>query len=262
MRQKIQINSIFFFKILIIVITLTGLSISCGNFPQQKDNALKDARETYARALDYSKTDNMEALSKAKQTLDKAENANDIEDVKHFAYLAKQQAQIAITIAERQQLGRLERLDKREFKPQPKPIRQPTIKNRQLEEKLLQWQKHQIGSLMITLNNVFETNKINLSTQAHNDIETVAKFLKQHPKLKILIEAHTNNVGTHQHNWGLSERYATSVKFAFMEYGISSKRMKIKNFSEKPVVRHYSKEEHQQNRRVEIMVFKNPVNGE
>ena len=150
MRKKNLFNPIHLFKLLNFIIIIPALTTSCGNIPQ-KDDLLKDARKTYNRAIAYSKVTNAEALSKAKQALDKAENANDIEDIKHLAYLAKQQAQIAITIAERQKIGT--QLDKQKWKldkPQPKPSLQPTIKNRQLEKKLVQWQNHQTSPLMIT----------------------------------------------------------------------------------------------------------------
>jgi outer membrane protein OmpA-like peptidoglycan-associated protein len=260
MRKKTLFKFIELFKVFIFILIINIFGTNCSHI-SQKDDLLKEARETYTRAVTHSKATNVEALSKAKQALENAEKANDLEEIKHLAYLAKQQAQIAITIAKRQKIGtQSERLDKSTWKitkSQPKASRQATIKNRQLAKKLVQWQNHQTSPLMITLNDVFETDKTSLLPQTRDDIETIAKFLKQHPNLKVLIEGHTNNISTHQHNLGLSERYATSIKFVFMEYGITSNRITVKGFGEtNPTASNDSKEGHQKNHRVEIIVLR------
>jgi outer membrane protein OmpA-like peptidoglycan-associated protein len=82
-------------------------------------------------------------------------------------------------------------------------------------------------------------------------------FLKQHPYIKISVESHTDNVGTHTHNLGLSERRATSVKFALMNYGITSKRITVKGVGEtRPIGSNHTQQGRQKNRRVEIIVFR------
>ncbi|RKZ88272.1 MAG: hypothetical protein DRR19_12725 [Candidatus Parabeggiatoa sp. nov. 1] len=83
--------------------TLSGFIAGCGSLPE-RDNILREARETYAQAKANPNTANIEARYDAKKNLESAENAKDVEEMKHFAYLAHRQAQRTIAVAERKAL--------------------------------------------------------------------------------------------------------------------------------------------------------------
>jgi len=260
MRMKVPSNYRNFLKIWLLFFIISGLTTGCGSNISKNDGILKEARDTYAVAAAYESSANLEALSKAKKALENAENAETVEEIKHFAYLAKQQAQIAISIAERQKTER-ERLVGQKNSRIDKPIletqQQSVSINPQLEKQLNNWQQRQMGSLTITLNEVFENDHTDLSQTAQSDIKTLAAFLKQHPYFRISIEGHTDNAGIHTHNLGLSERRATSVKFALMNDGITSKRITVKGFGEtRPIGSNRTQQGRQKNRRVEIIIFR------
>jgi OOP family OmpA-OmpF porin len=112
-------------------------------------------------------------------------------------------------------------------------------KTPKLKKKLAKWEKTYNGRLVVTL---FDVDK--------RDIKILAKFIKQHPNLKISVEGHTDNKGNRQHNLGLSERRATSVKFSLMEHGIASTRITAKGLGEsRPISSN-------KNRRVEIIIHR------
>lgn len=106
-----------------------------------------------------------------------------------------------------------------------------SLKIWQLQSQLAQWQNNQTERLVVTLEkDLFETTDLRAEYIAH--IETVAAFLEQNPELKVSIEVYSDAKGNHQYDLGLSERRATTVRFALMEQGISSKRLIVKDISE------------------------------
>jgi len=254
-----------FIKTLIIVITLSALA-GCGSVPE-KHELLNQARQAIAQAEANPNTANSEALSQAKQALNQAELSEDAEILEHFVHAAKRQAQIAIEVAKRQAIEseteQLAQYDPTNPLTQTDPVwaetsppvsRQPVQTNRQLQRKLAQWQK--TGRLVITLDDMFEIGKTDLSPQTRHDLGTIAAFLKKHPQLKISVEGHTDNTGTPQHNLGLSERQATSIKFALMEHGITSNRILVKGLgATSPVTSNSTYNGRQKNRRVELIIF-------
>ncbi|WP_069471636.1 OmpA family protein [Candidatus Marithrix sp. Canyon 246] len=123
--------------------------------------------------------------------------------------------------------------------------------NPKLKKKLAKWEKSHSGRLVVTLLDelLFDVDK--------RDIKILAKFLKQHPNLKISVEGYTDNKGNRQHNFGLSERRATSVKFSLMEHGIASTRITAKGLGEsRPVASNRKRAGRKKNRRVEIIIHR------
>ena len=131
--------------------------------------------------------------------------------------------------------------------------------NPKLKKKLTQWEKSHSGRLVVTLLDelLFDVDKSDLKSEAKRDIKILAKFLKRHPNLKISVEGYTDNKGNRQHNFGLSERRATSVKFSLMEHGIASTRIRAKGLGEsRPVASNSKRAGRKKNRRVEIIIHR------
>ena len=211
------------------VVVLINELVACGGVPidqshLNKDDILKEAREAYNQAQQHSNATNSAELSKAKHALERAENAKTDKEMQHLAYIAKQQAKIANTIAKRQSLDmqNIQEQQRQSFKTGIKKA-----KNLQLQQKLSAWYKHKIGRLKLVLDDGFKTT--DLQFQSNLDVEIIAAFLKQHPELKVSVEGHTDNNGTYQYNLGLSKRYATTVKFALIQQGVASKRIHVNN---------------------------------
>lgn len=248
-------NRFFCATRLFFFITISGLLASCSGIAEkERDDILKKARKTYAQAKTYPHTAQLKELSTAKQSLIQAEKAEDVEELKRLAKLAIQKTQNAIEIAER-------KVAKQNAEKEREMQRLAEVRkkfNPKLQKKLAQWNKKNVGRLVVTLLNhvSFDIDKSELQPEAIRDIKIVAKFLKRQPKLNVSIEGHTDNKGSRQHNLGLSERRATAVKFALMKQGISSKRIQAKGFGEsRSVASNRKRAGRRKNRRVELIIF-------
>lgn len=105
----------------------------------------------------------------------------------------------------------------------------------------------------ITLNVLFDTNKAVIKKNSFQDVDNLAAVMKKYPDLNVIIEGHTDSVGSAASNKKLSQRRADAVKKYMVEKsGIDAKRLTAKGFGEdKPVASNATKEGRQKNRRVE-----------
>jgi outer membrane protein OmpA-like peptidoglycan-associated protein len=118
----------------------------------------------------------------------------------------------------------------------------------------LKLQKTERG-LVLTLGDVlFDTGQATLTTGAYATLDRLAAALRQHPERKVLIEGHTDSVGSSENNQGLSERRARSVQVALTKRGVEGNQItalgKGENF---PMVSNDSADGRQSNRRVELI---------
>jgi OmpA-OmpF porin, OOP family len=88
-------------------------------------------------------------------------------------------------------------------------------------------------------------------------LDDSVKILQDNPDLKVLIEGHTDSVGTKEYNQKLSVRRAEAVRAHLVSKGIDKKRLDVKGFGlTKPIASNKTKEGRAQNRRVEFTVVK------
>ncbi len=84
-------------------------------------------------------------------------------------------------------------------------------------------------------------------------LDRVAEILKNNPSLKIEIQGHTDNVGSHDYNIMLSKRRAQAVTDYLARHGISPDRMTVQGFGEtRPVASNDTEDGRSKNRRVQI----------
>ena len=109
----------------------------------------------------------------------------------------------------------------------------------------------------IDLGIVFDTDSAKIKS---TDLEKFEKFVAYAKKVSdkgILIEAHTDDVGSAKYNMGLSHRRAMSAKKQLVEMGIDEKRITTKGYGEsKPKVENTTAQNRQINRRVEGRIVK------
>jgi len=88
-------------------------------------------------------------------------------------------------------------------------------------------------------------------------LDSVNKVLVAHPEVtKVLIEGHTDNVGTAPYNKGLSDRRAASVRAWLLKRGVDNKRLESKGFGfDRPIGDNKTDAGRQMNRRVEFKVL-------
>ncbi|HEY7642491.1 MAG TPA: OmpA family protein [Steroidobacteraceae bacterium] len=109
--------------------------------------------------------------------------------------------------------------------------------------------------VVVTLGDVlFDTGMATLKPGAYSTIDRLATVLKEDPQRKVLIEGHTDNVGSDEYNQGLSERRAASVQAALFERGVEASQISTVGKGEtSPVASNDSPVGRQQNRRVELV---------
>jgi outer membrane protein OmpA-like peptidoglycan-associated protein len=112
--------------------------------------------------------------------------------------------------------------------------------------------------LVITLGDVlFDTGKSTLAPGAYSTIDKLASALKDAPDRKVVIEGHTDSVGSDEYNQELSQRRAQAVQSALLERGVNSNQVTAYGKGETfPVASNDNPAGRQQNRRVEL-VFTN-----
>jgi outer membrane protein OmpA-like peptidoglycan-associated protein len=110
--------------------------------------------------------------------------------------------------------------------------------------------------VVVTLGDVlFDTGKATLKPGAYTTIDRLATVLKEDAERKVLIEGHTDNVGSDEYNQSLSERRAGAVQAALFERGVAASQISTVGKGETtPVASNDDIGGRQQNRRVE-MVF-------
>ena len=107
-----------------------------------------------------------------------------------------------------------------------------------------------------TLNVLFDTNKAVIKKNSFKDVDNLIGVMKNHPELNVVIEGHTDNVGSAAYNKKLSQKRADAVrKYMIEKGGIDAKRITAEGFGlEKPIADNKTKEGKAKNRRVEAAV--------
>jgi OmpA-OmpF porin, OOP family len=114
--------------------------------------------------------------------------------------------------------------------------------------------------VVVTLGDVlFDTGQATLKPGANLALNRLATFLQSSPQTRILIEGHTDSVGSEEYNEVLSERRARAVATELMSRGISADQLQTLGRGKGyPVASNATPEGRQRNRRVEI-VFSDPA---
>jgi outer membrane protein OmpA-like peptidoglycan-associated protein len=107
----------------------------------------------------------------------------------------------------------------------------------------------------VTQGILFATGKADLQPESRPVLKEIAATMQQHGDLRILIEGHTDNVGSPAGNLTLSEARAAAVKAALVsEYAIDAGRIATKGLGDtQPSVPNTTAAGRAQNRRVEIV---------
>ncbi len=102
---------------------------------------------------------------------------------------------------------------------------------------------------------LFVTGKADLQPESRPVLKEIAGTLKQHADLKLLIEGHTDNVGTPASNLALSDARAAAVKAALVaQFGVDAARITTRGLGDtKPAAPNTTAAGRAQNRRVEVV---------
>jgi outer membrane protein OmpA-like peptidoglycan-associated protein len=117
--------------------------------------------------------------------------------------------------------------------------------------------------LVVTLGDtLFETGNAQLKGNAPDNLRNLAAFLNKNPDRSLIIEGHTDSVGSEASNQTLSQRRAESVQSYLIAHGIAPNRLTAVGKGEhSPVASNDSVSGRALNRRVEVIIA-NPVNAQ
>lgn len=260
---------------------------ACASAPQHFDElerARAEVQNLEADPLAASNTGVNEQLKEARQALASADAAREKreprERIVHLAYLAERQAQIGEARAKELRLH--EQVAQAEEKRGQALLQARTAEieaahaaaarksaeaeqakseleriNQELAE-LRAAQTERGMVLNIGSDLLFDTGKAELKPGAAAQLDRVAEFLRENPRMRILIEGHTDSRGSEAFNQQLSEDRASAVRDALLVRNVGREQLGIQGAGESaPVATNDTVAGRQQNRRVEI-VFSEP----
>lgn len=118
----------------------------------------------------------------------------------------------------------------------------------------LKAQKTERGLVLILGDVMFDTAQSSLKTGAYDTLDRLASSLRDHPGRSVVIEGHTDNVGSEDNNLMLSERRARSVQSALQQRGVNGNQISVVGRGESaPIDSNESESGRRQNRRVELI---------
>jgi peptidoglycan-associated lipoprotein len=98
----------------------------------------------------------------------------------------------------------------------------------------------------------FGFDKSNLTDDALKTLKENVAYLTSNPKLKVVLEGHTDNRGTTEYNLSLGQRRADKVKKYYIKLGIAENRITTTSYGrEKPVDADNNESAWAKNRRAE-----------
>jgi outer membrane protein OmpA-like peptidoglycan-associated protein len=130
----------------------------------------------------------------------------------------------------------------------------------ELQQRLTELQAKQTErGMLVTLGDVlFESGRADVKPGAQNSLGKLATFLKQYPSRHILIEGHTDNVGSASYNEALSQRRASAVERSLTGMGVPANRVTTAGYGEEfPIAANSSNTNRALNRRVEVYIADN-----
>jgi outer membrane protein OmpA-like peptidoglycan-associated protein len=118
--------------------------------------------------------------------------------------------------------------------------------------------------IVLTMGDVlFSFGKADLSPGAVRNLDKLTGFLEKHPDRNLLIEGHTDSIGSDAVNLALSQKRADAVKEALVGKGISPDRIVTKGYGKQfPVASNDTESGRQLNRRVEVVILNEGVKPE
>ncbi|MBN2037798.1 MAG: OmpA family protein [Chitinispirillaceae bacterium] len=104
----------------------------------------------------------------------------------------------------------------------------------------------------------FDFDKYDLRPDAISSLETIAKYLQEHPTVRVLAEGHCDERGSAEYNMGLGENRARAVKNYLTSYGIDGGKVETTSYGKERLAKIGCGADdmcHEGNRRVEWQVL-------
>ncbi len=105
---------------------------------------------------------------------------------------------------------------------------------------------------------MFDSGSYELREASRQNLDNLAKILVKYPDTNVLIEGHTDSVGTRENNIVLSERRAKSVAHYLAQDNVAASRFSEMGYGpDQPIATNDTPEGRQQNRRVDVAIMAN-----
>jgi OmpA-OmpF porin, OOP family len=188
-------------------------------------------------------------LREAEQALQAAENARQGSrqpELVHYTYMANKRLDLAEAEAQRRHAEeRVEALSHERD--------QILIQARSREA--TEARRIQAGTVVTLGDVLFETGQATLLPGAALKLDPLVEYMRSHPNSSLVIEGHTDSIGSSGYNQQLSQARADAVRNYLATKGIPMERMLARGMGEDfPVTSNESAAGRQQNRRVEVFV--------
>ena len=113
----------------------------------------------------------------------------------------------------------------------------------------------ELGRKLIIENLLFQTGRFELPANV-SELNILAEFMLSKPDIEIIIEGHTDSIGSHQINDVLSERRAEAVKRYLVGKRVAANRIQTKGFGKRrPIASNENEFGRGLNRRTEIVII-------
>jgi outer membrane protein OmpA-like peptidoglycan-associated protein len=118
--------------------------------------------------------------------------------------------------------------------------------------------KHEVGHVMRLDNLIFQISKAKIEPESYPELDIVVNMMKEHSKMVIQLEGHTDYLGDPAKNLKLSQQRVDAVKGYLVSKDVNKNRIKTKAFGgTAPLSKDNTPEAHRMNRRVELRILQN-----
>ena len=117
--------------------------------------------------------------------------------------------------------------------------------------------KREGNILIITLKTDADFSQIltNHKPDHLDEFDEIARIMIKYPKTAIVVEGHTDNVGSDTYNLFLSKRRASTIKYLLVQRGVSTHRINVVGYGEsRPLSTNTTVDGRQMNRRVDLLI--------
>jgi outer membrane protein OmpA-like peptidoglycan-associated protein len=125
----------------------------------------------------------------------------------------------------------------------------------QMEGKFASIRRDARGTIVSLADILFDFDKATLRRDVEFNLVKIATILNQFAEMQVVVEGHTDAIGTDEYNLGLSQRRAQAVNDFLISQDVATGRLSWAGYGEsRPVADNETDEGRQKNRRVDLVI--------
>jgi len=130
----------------------------------------------------------------------------------------------------------------------------------QMEGKFASVRQDARGTIVSLADILFDFNKATLRRDVEFNLVKIATILNQFDEMSVVVEGHTDAIGTDEYNLTLSKKRAQAVSDFLASQGVNAKRLSWEGYGKtRPVADNDTDEGRQKNRRVDLVIQDAPT---